>query len=358
MSSNQIVMIMSGFPRRSETFALNELLALHEAGMVAAVFATKPGDGLQPQPGSTQLLHHVQTLPSGPAAEQAACIVSRLAGRSIKGVHAYFAHFPTEVAMHVARRLDIPYGFSVHAKDARKVAPEVLAERARQAAGVIACNPDVAKAFRHSGAHVSLIPHGVDLQRFRPSPLPPDQPLRLLAVGRLVEKKGFGVLIRAAARLSVPFHLDIVGEGPEREKLHATVRAAGLTNQVTFRGARTHDELPHHYAQAHVVVVPSIEDTTGDRDGLPNVVLEALASGRLVVASDVGAISSAIIHQENGLLVPSGNAPALTDALTTLARQPALREQLSIAGRLHVEREYELGRCTERLRCALTRIYT
>jgi glycosyltransferase involved in cell wall biosynthesis len=165
------------------------------------------------------------------------------------------------------------------------------------------------------------------------------------------------VLIRAAARLSVPFHLDIIGEGPEREKLSTAVMSAGLTNQVTFCGARTHDELPHHYAQAHVVVVPSIEDTTGDRDGLPNVVLEALASGRPVAASDVGAISSAIIHQENGLLVPAGNAPALTEALETLARQPALREQLSSAGRLHVEREYELGRCTERLRRVLARIY-
>lgn len=357
MNGEQIVMIVSGFPRRSETFALNELLALHKYGMVAAVFATKPGDGLPPQPGCAQLFRYVQILPPGPASEQAAFIVDRLAGRSINGVHAYFAHFPTEVAIQVARRLDIPYGFSTHAKDARKVAPEVLAERARQAAGVIACNPDVAETFRHSGVQVSLIPHGVDLQRFRPCPPPPNQPLRLLAIGRLVEKKGFEVLIRATAQLAVPFHLDIVGEGPEREKFLAAVMVAGLTNKVTFRGARTHDELPHIYAQAHVVVVPSIEDTTGDRDGLPNVVLEALASGRPVIASDVGAISSAIIHQKNGLLTPAGSVAALTEALEKLARQPALREQLSIAGRLHVEREYELGRCTERLRRVLTRIY-
>lgn len=357
MSGGQIVLIMSGFPRRSETFALNEILALQQCGMIAEVFATKPGDGLQPQPGCAQLLRNVQVLPPGSASAQAACIVKRLAGRLISGVHAYFAHFPTEVAIQAARQLHIPYSFSTHAKDARKVLPEVLADRARHAAGVIACNPDVEAAFRHSGAHVSLIPHGVDLQRFCSRSLPSDAPLRLLAVGRLVEKKGFDVLIRAAAQLSFPFHLNIIGEGPEQEKLHAAVRATGLTNQVTFCGARTHDELPHDYAQAHIVVVPSIEDTTGDRDGLPNVILEALASGRPVVASDIGAISSAITHQKNGLLIPAGNVAALTEALEKLAHRPALREQLSIAGRLHVEHEYELGQCTERLQRVLSRIY-
>jgi glycosyltransferase involved in cell wall biosynthesis len=197
----------------------------------------------------------------------------------------------------------------------------------------------------------------VDTQRFRPQPPPPDEPLRLLAVGRLVEKKGFAVLIRATARLSVPFRLRIIGDGPERERLAAEINAVGLAGCVTLGGGQTHAELPQEYAGAHVVVVPSVVDRAGDRDGLPNVVLEAMASGRPVVASDVGAISSAITSGHSGLLVPPGDTTALAAALERLAREPALRQELGGNGRARVERDFELRACTERFCRFLESVY-
>jgi glycosyltransferase involved in cell wall biosynthesis len=181
--------------------------------------------------------------------------------------------------------------------------------------------------------------------------------LSLLAVGRLVEKKGFHVLLEAVARIKFPFRLRIIGEGPERGRLTNMITANGLTKRVTLDGAMTHRELPDAYAEAHVVVVPSIQDESGDRDGLPNVVLEAMASGRAVIASRISAIGCAVTHGETGLLVPPSDALALASALEQLGPHPALREQLGRNGRARVERDYEVGRCTERFQRLLENVY-
>jgi glycosyltransferase involved in cell wall biosynthesis len=355
----KIVVVMSGFPRRSETFALGELLALEERGALAAIFATKPGDGGSLQPGAERLLERVRHLPLGSPAEQAAFIARSFAGgRGIAGIHGYFAHTPALVAAHAAQHLGVPYGFSCHARDARKVAPRELAERARHAACVVACNTDVAEEILQSGAPVHLLPHGVDLRRFRPQPQPSTAgPLRLLAVGRLVEKKGFHILLETVARLRSPFHLRIIGEGPERERLTRIIAAHGLEESVTLEGALTHAELPEAYRQTQLVVVPSIQDQTGDRDGLPNVVLEAMACGRPVLASRISAMESAITHGKTGWLVPPADPLALASGLEQFINQPAFLDQLGHNGRARVERDYEVGRCTEQLYELMRNVY-
>jgi glycosyltransferase involved in cell wall biosynthesis len=353
----RLVMLMSGFPRRSETFALNELLALDRAGCLEAVFATKPGEAGPSQPGAEELMRKVRVLAPGTPAEQAAEVVERLDGAHVDAVHGYFAHVPTEVAAKAARRLGVPYGFSVHAVDARKVSRSGLAERARAAACVIACNPDVAGDLRRAGAPVQLIPHGVDLARFTPTPPPPAQVLRILAVGRLVPKKGFPVLLEAAARLLAPVRLRIVGDGEQREELEQRIAELDLADRVELAGPATHADLPAEYAAAHIVVVPSIMDAKGDRDGLPNVVLEAMSSGRPVVASDVGAVSSAVVDGRTGVLVPPGDAEALAGALEFLVDQPDMRERLGREARAKVEADFELNSCTARLRAFLETVY-
>src|SRR5438094_8519400 len=226
MMPGGIAVVTSGVPRRSGTFLLNELLALDARGTLAAVFATKAGDGGPLHPGCARLLGRVELLPAGSASTQAARLAERLRGRQVTGIHGYFAHRPAAVAAHAARRLGVPFGFSVHARDARKVAPPVLAARARRAACVIACNRDVAAELARVGAPSRLLPHGVDTHRFRPRPEPRGAPLRLLAVGRLVEKKGFESLIEAAARPTTPFQLRIVGEGPRRARHRRAIPAA------------------------------------------------------------------------------------------------------------------------------------
>lgn len=356
---SQVAVIVSGFPRRSETFMLGELLALEAAGVLAAVFATKTGETGTTQPGTERLTRYVEFLPDAPVEEQARAVRHMLAKseRAVTGVHGYFAHRPGEIAQQAAGMLGVPFGFSIHARDFRKVAPEALAQRAREAACVVACNTDVAQDIRALGSQIHLLPHGVDLQRFIPRATKTNGTLRLLAVGRLVEKKGFHFLIAALAGLKTPFTLTIVGEGPERERLRQLILLSNLENRVVFRGPLTHSELPEMYAEADVVVVPSICDRSGDRDGLPNVVLEAMASGRAVVASDVGAIASAMVDGENGLLVPPGDPVALGQAIRLLGGSKELRARLGRNGRARAERDFEVGRCTQTFQQLLTSVY-
>ena len=342
----RVAVVMSGFPRTSETFAVGELVALARAGMLTRLYATKPCDGATPQPGVDELRPLLRMLPDGDATQQAAALVADLGDERVHGVHGYFAHRPAEVAAHAAARLGVDYSFSTHALDARKVPADELAARARGAAGVVACNPDVAQHVRVPGAAVRLLPHGVNLRRFRPEAGPPGSgPLRVLAVGRLVEKKGFPTLVDAVARLRVPVQLRIIGTGAEQAALAESVRRKGVAGHVVLAGRRSHAELPGHYAWADVVAVPSVVDRAGDRDGLPNVALEAMASGRPLVVSDVAALGGTVRAARGGLVVPPGDSAALEAALHRLT-DPRLRAALGAAGRRYVEQHFDLDTCT------------
>ena len=216
---------------------------------------------------------------------------------------------------------------------------------------VVTCNSDVHATLGAAGINADLVPHGVNLSRFLPrdgeAPRP-TLPLRLLAVGRLVPKKGFDVLVRALARVRVPWRLDLAGQGPEDEKLTRLAEHCGIADRITRHGAVTHETLPALYAQSHAVVVPSVVDATGDRDGLPNVVLEAMASGRLVIASDAGAIASAVRDDETGWLVPSGDVAALANRIEALSHDAERVAALAAAGRACVERQFDRRACGRR----------
>src|SRR4051794_38139007 len=261
--------------------------------MHAAVFATKLGDGLPPHPDVARVHAQVTVLPPGTHEEQANALVRGLDGEHIDSIHAYFAHTPAAVAEAASRKLGVPYGFSVHARDARKVSREELARRIAAARCVVACNEDVVRDLPLANGKLSFVPHGVDLQRFAPCALPRRVAVRVLAVGRLVEKRGFEVLIDAAARLNGSVDVRIVGDGPEEEHLRRRIAQRRLEGSISLVPSCAHDALPREYARADIVVAPSIEDRSGDRDGLPNVILEAMASSRPVVATSVGAIPSA-----------------------------------------------------------------
>ncbi len=328
MTSGSIAVILSGFPRLSETFALPELLALQASGALGPLLALKGGDGAPCQPAAAKLADVVERVPEGSDREREGWVAQRIARSRAVAIHAYFAHEPARVAESAASRLGLPFGFSAHAKDVRKPTPIALQARVHAARCVVACNPDVACTLEAAGANVDLIPHGVDTEQFTPRRAMPSDRLRILAVGRLVEKKGFASLVSACGTIGEDFSLRFVGGGPLEAELRRQVCALGLERRVTFAGICTHAALPDEFAACDVVAVPSIVDPSGDRDGLPNVLLEAMSSGRAIVGTRAGAIVSALRDGFNGLLVDPGEPAQLAAALVRL-RDPALRQMLA-----------------------------
>jgi len=260
----------------------------------------------------------------------------------VERIHAHFARWATSAAEVLSAATGAPFGFTGHAYDLF-VAPTRLAEKAARASWVVTCTASGRRELaRHvppaTLAKVVVVRHGVDLDAYRPADGPrAPGPLRVLAVGRLVGKKGFHHLIDALGRLAeahVPFEARIVGNGPDGATLTAQAARLGLAGALTFVPAcppATVRDLMRGWAD--VLAAPSVVAPDGDRDGIPNVVGEALACGVPVVATTAGGLPELVMDGANGLVVPEGAPAALAVALERLATGPALRTTLAARAR-------------------------
>jgi glycosyltransferase involved in cell wall biosynthesis len=233
---------------------------------------------------------------------------------------------------------------------------------------VTACSADLGRRAVALGAaadRLEVVPYGVDVSRFKPEAgaraaararlgLSPDAPL-LFAAGRLVRKKGFEYLIDALPLVesAAPVHLAIGGEGDLAGELRA--RAAGAKGRIHFLGNLRQDEVGAWFAAADIAVVPSVRDDSGNVDGLPNTVLEALASGTPLVATAAGGIGSVIEDGRTGVIVPERDPRALAAALTGLLRDTARRHALGEAGRTLVTTRFGWEAAAARFEAAYTR---
>ncbi len=250
----------------------------------------------------------------------------------------------------------LPLVISLHGSDVYVAETLWAARRAaglvfRRAGAVTACSADLKRRAIALGAdpgRVEVVPYGVDPDRFRPDPfvrarrraslgIATRTPL-LFAAGRLVRKKGFEYFIDALANM--PRDMDvqaaIAGAGDLDSELRARVRAAHIDYRVRFLGNLSQDEIAAWLATADMVVVPSVRDDSGNVDGLPNIVLETMASGTPLITTPAGGIASVVEHGRTGLVVPERNAAALAEAILTLARDPELRVRLGEAARASV----------------------
>ncbi|MBL8669516.1 MAG: glycosyltransferase family 4 protein, partial [Alphaproteobacteria bacterium] len=185
---------------------------------------------------------------------------------------------------------------------------------------------------------VSLVYHGLDLARFPPPPprmpMPEGAPQTILSVGRLVAKKGFDVLLEALARLApdLRWRLEHVGGGPLKRRLARQAERLGIADRVAWAGARPQPEVLARYRAADVFVLASVVAEGGDRDGLPNVLMEAQSQGLACVSTSVSAIPELIEDGRTGLLVPERDALALARAIEAVLRDGDLRARLGAAG--------------------------
>jgi glycosyltransferase involved in cell wall biosynthesis len=207
-----------------------------------------------------------------------------------------------------------------------------------------------------------LTHHGLDAGRFAaphrtlgPDGRDPDRPVRLLGVARLVPKKGVEVLLEALATLPPELHwrYEHVGGGPLLDRLAGTAARLGLAGRITWRGALAQDQVVDAYRAADLFVLASRIAPDGDRDGLPNVALEAGALELPVVASRIGAVPELIEDGANGRLVPADDAPALAAALAALIRDPAARLRCGRAGRRRVLEQFAMEPGIDRLAARL-----
>lgn len=276
-----------------------------------------------------------------------AALSSRLRETRYDVVHAHWLVPNAVLVDDIARAHGAALVISLHGSDvfvAERLAPaRMLARNAlRRAGAVTACSADLHRRVLRLGAparRTRTVPYGVDVHAFAPRPSSPDRRRQLgvaedcflvLAFGRLVEKKGFAYLVEAAARTG-GVEVVIAGEGDLRAELQEKARA--LRAPVRLVGALDREAMAGALAEADAVVVPSIVDRAGNVDGLPNALLEAMASGRAVVATDVGGIPDVLSDDVNGLLVPPRDAGALARALRRLAREPETRERLGAEAR-------------------------
>jgi glycosyltransferase involved in cell wall biosynthesis len=289
----------------------------------------------------------------GAAVRMAAAIRrARRAGAPIEHLHAHFAHDPALVALLTARLTGVPYSITAHARDLYQIPVPGLRARVREAVAVVTCcaaNVDYLRSVLPAPLHarLRLIRHGVELDRFVPAPRTDALvPVEIVSVGRLVEKKGFADLLHACQELknasTAPFRLRIYGDGPMRAELTALRDRLGLHDEVELAGERAGDDVLRAYQRADIFALTPCVTADGDRDGVPNVIVEAMACGLPVVTTDAGGIGEAVRHGVNGLLAAPRDVGTLTRHLAELVSDATRRRALGNAGRRMVEERFDV----------------
>ena len=283
-------------------------------------------------------------------------------------LHAHWVVPNGAMAWPVSKARGLPLVVSLHGSDVfmseKKGAFRSAAKLAfSQARAATACSNDLAVRSLALGATEKprVVPYGVDTRLFgnEPSELRPSLGIEkdaivILAVGRLVHKKGFEYLVDAAGAVEEkPLRLVIAGKGHLGPALEERARQAGVYDRTHFVGNVERDALPDYFAMADIVAVPSVRDGAGNVDGLPNVLLEAMASGTAIVASDVAGIPQAIRAGEDGLLVPEKDPGLLAEALRKLASSSDLRKKLGASARKRAEQAFSWDLVGERFESVL-----
>lgn len=396
--------VLKRFPRFSETFILNEILALERSGVEVEVFSLlrpavedrhallsemKAPVTYLPSTGSTckltvkqglaaktaalsGLFDNVGTFPpifSGKSPQEVAVlhlkasILAFLAHRSgIRHLHAHFGSDAVTVAALVSRLTGGSFSYTAHARDIYHTYVSPL-DDTRMRRAKIAEARFVTTVSDYNAAHLrNLCPdaarrihrlyNGIDMTRFVAKP-ETRQPGRIVSVGRLIEKKGFPILIEACRVLrdrGHSFDCMILGDGPMRVQLEAQVAQLGLAGMVRLDGSVPQERLIAELQTGAVATLPCIVSESGDRDGLPTVLLEAMALGLPVVTTTVSGGPEIVADGETGLLCPPGNPAALASALESLLADPDRAAEMGAAGRLRAERHFDLERNVATLR--------
>lgn len=386
--------VLKGYPRLSETFIAQEILALERLGMELAIYSLRHPTDQAVHPVHHEIAAPVRYLPEhlkdeplralrglgravalagfgralltwlkdlvrDPSANRVrrfgqACVLAAELPGDIGHLHAHFLHTPASVARYAARLRGLAWSVSAHAVDIWTSPAWEKREKLMDAAFCVTCTRggrDHLEALAPGADKVRLAYHGLDLARFPPAVRDgasdrdgssADRAVEVLAVGRAVEKKGFDVLLAALAGLDTCLHwrLTHVGGGERLDTLKAEAERLGIGDRVRFLGPLAYDGLLAAYRAADLFALPCRVAANGDRDGLPNVLMEAQSQSLAVISTFVSAVPELIIDGETGRLVAADDPAALGEALAALIADPKTRARYGAAGADRVRRRF------------------
>ncbi len=394
-ADRKVVVILKGYPRLTETFIAQELLGLQKAGFDLSLVSMRHPTDKKRHPVHDEITAPVMYLPEYLYQEPLRVLRSLWSSRRRAGfgaawrafladlrhdlspnrirrfgqaavlaaewpagaawLHAHFIHTPGSVARYTSLMTGVPFTVSAHAKDIWTQPDAELALKLAAAHWVVTCTPNGyahLQSLAADPARVHLSFHGLDLARFGPSPLPRSNrdgsdaasPVQIVSVGRAVEKKGYDVLLRALALLPADLNWRFlhIGGGKDLPALKAIATELGLSDRIDWQGSQAQEAVLDTYRHADIFALACRIASDGDRDGLPNVLVEASSQGLVCVSTNISGIPALLTDAETGLVVPPDDAPALAKALEQAIRTPALRHALGQAAEAKVRTQFDM----------------
>lgn len=403
MPTRHLGVVLKGYPRLSETFIAQELRELEARGFTLTLFSLRHPTDLERHPVHDEIRARVVYLPEylyqepwrvlraallalrRPAALWAtwrlfladlardftpnrvrrfgqALVLAAECPPEIEQLYVHFIHTPGSVTRYAARLSGLPWAASAHAKDVWTQPEWEIRAKLADMQWLATCtraNHDYLSALPEGRGKVHLVYHGISFARFPPPPPPPAardgsdpaHPVELLSVGRAVAKKGYDDLLAALATLPPGLHwrLSHIGGGTLLPELKRQAERLGLAGNIRWLGALPQQEVLAAYRQADLFALPCKVVDDGDRDGLPNVLMEAQSQGVCCLSTRLSGIPELIEDGVSGVLVEPGDVAALGAALARLIADPGLRQRLARAGADRVRREFAMERGIERL---------
>ncbi|MFD2204914.1 glycosyltransferase family 4 protein [Kiloniella antarctica] len=400
--SKKVTVILKGYPRLSETFIAQELLALEKRGLKLSLISLR-----HPTDSSTHPIHQeikapvsylpeyvyqepsrvlkswwkVRSLPGYKKARSIffkdlkrdkttnrirrfaqACVLAAELPDEVDWLYAHFLHTPSSVTRYAAFMRNLPWCGSAHAKDIWTTPEWELREKLADIKWLATCtkvNVDYLSSLSPDNDRVDLVYHGLDFDRFDKvgndqvlrDGTATDQPVTLISVGRAVPKKGYDDLLKALAVLpkTLNWHFVHIGGGTLSKGLKLQSESLGLTDKITWMGAQPQEIVLEQYRKADLFVLASRITEDGDRDGMPNVLMEAQSQALACLSTSISAIPELIVDGETGLLVPPQSPKELSQAIERLIIDPKLRYKLGQAGAKRVRDDFSMKRGIDQL---------
>ncbi|MEH6629401.1 MAG: glycosyltransferase family 4 protein [Halopseudomonas aestusnigri] len=400
--SKKVTVILKGYPRLSETFIAQELLALEKRGLELSLVSLRHPTDTSTHPIHKEIKAPVRYLPeyiyqepirilkswwkvrklSGYKKSRStffkdlkrdktpnrirrfaqACVLAAELPDEVDWLYAHFLHTPSSVTRYAAFMRNLPWCGSAHAKDIWTTPEWELREKLADIKWLATCtkvNVNYLNSLSPDNNRVDLVYHGLDFDRFNDigndqilrDGSSKDQRVTLISVGRAVPKKGYDDLLEALALLpkGLNWHFVHIGGGTLSKSLKKQSEVLGLTNKITWMGAQPQEVVLEQYRKADLFVLASRITEDGDRDGMPNVLMEAQSQALACLSTSISAIPELILDGETGVLVPPQSPTELSIAIERLISDPKLRNKLGKAGAKRVRNDFSMKRGIDQL---------